>query len=264
MSPKAIRQTLDAATTAARAAGELMRTHRYRTKKINRSIQYDIKLELDVRSQRLITKTLSKLIPGVPVLGEEGFEDVVLDAEARWVVDPIDGTVNYAYGIPHSAVSIAFQERNSKGEFKSTVGVIYDPFMDELWSASQGGKTRMNGKVIQTSSRKRLEESIVSLGFAQSELSLKTAVSQFANLTPRVRKLRIMGSAALALAYVADGRFDAYLETGVRLWDVAAGELIVACAGGKPGCTPMEGDHYYSVHCHNGLLGPELAAVART
>ena len=143
-------------------------------------------------------------------------------------VDPIDGTVNFAYGIPHAAVSIALQVRTADG-FHSEVGVVYDPFMNDLWTAIRGKPARLNGRITQVSTRARLDESIVSLGFAKNQDSLEAAQADFLELTHRVRKLRIMGSAALALTYVACGRFDAYVEAGVRLWDIAAGGLIVEC-----------------------------------
>ena len=256
-----LKRALRAATTAARAAGALMRTHRRRTKKVNEALPHDIKLELDVRSQRLITRTLAAAFPTIPVLGEEGIDARVEAAPARWVVDPIDGTVNYAYGIPHACVSIALQVRLPNGTHRTEVGVVYDPFVDDLWTAVRGAVTRLNGRPIHVSRRRKLEEAIVSLGFAKNDDSLEATVAQFAAFTRKVRKLRIMGSAALAFAYVADGRFDAYLERGVRLWDVAAGALLVECAGGEPGCRELPGDHRVGVTCHNGLLGSSLAQL---
>ena len=246
------------AIEAARAAGVVMRTHRRRPKKINESNQHDIKLELDVRCQKLITRILAKAFPNIPVLGEEGIDAASEGAAARWVVDPIDGTVNFAYGIPHAAVSIALQVRDASG-FSSSVGVVYDPFMDELWSAIRGKPARLNGRIIRVSTRSRVDEAIVSLGFAKSQESLEAVQADFADLTHRVRKLRIMGSAALALTYVADGRFDAYVEAGVRLWDIAAGGLIVECAGGEFWSRQLEGEHRYGLVASNGLLRKKLA-----
>ena len=262
MKPAELRRALAAATEAAEASGALMRTHLRRTKKVNEAVQHDIKLDLDVRSQRLITRLLAARFPEVPVLGEEGIDEASANVPARWVVDPIDGTVNYAYGIPHACVSIALQVRTADGGFRSDVGVVLDPFVGELWTAIRGQHTRLNGRRIRVSSRRKLEESIVSLGFAKSASSIDASLARFAKMTHRVRKLRIMGSAALAFAYVADGRFEAYVESGVRLWDVAAGSLLVECAGGVSGCTPLPGDHVVAVNCHNGLLGESLAAVS--
>lgn len=261
MKPAELRRALVAATAAARAAGALMRTHLRRTKKVNEAVQHDIKLDLDVRCQRLITRTLAKHFPAVPVLGEEGIDEASATVDTRWVVDPIDGTVNFAYGIPHVCVSIALQVRDPRGAFRSDIGVVFDPFVGELWSAIRGSPAKLNGRRIRVSRRARLDEAIISLGFAKNSASLDATVAKFAALTHRVRKLRIMGSAALAFAYVADGRFDAYVEQGVRLWDVAAGTLLVECAGGEPGCTALPGEHVVAVNCHNGLLGAQLLAA---
>ena len=250
-------QALAAAVDAAHQAGALMKKHLRRAKQVNESHQHDIKLELDVRCQKLITRVLAQAFPSIPVLGEEGIDAASEQAVARWVVDPIDGTVNFAYGIPHAAVSIALQVRTADG-FLSEVGVVYDPFMDDLWTAIRGKPARLNGRIAKVSTRARLDESIVSLGFAKSQDSLKAAQADFLELTHRVRKIRIMGSAALALTYVACGRFDAYVEAGVRLWDIAAGGLIVECAGGSFVTQALPGEHRYGLIASNGLIHDQI------
>jgi len=111
--------------------------------------------------------------------------------------------------------------------------VVYDPFSDELWTARRGEPARLNGRVIRVSRRKRLAEAIVAMGFAKEPSTLEKMLPVFNGLIRRVRKIRIMGAAALALVYVASGRMDAYVEYGLRLWDIAAGGLIVECAGGS-------------------------------
>jgi myo-inositol-1(or 4)-monophosphatase len=116
----------------------------------------------------------------------------------------------------------------------------------------------LNRRSIHVSARKTPNEALVSLGFGQGEESLEAVKADFQRLTNRVRKLRIMGSAALALAYVADGRFDAYIETGVRIWDVAAGGLIVECAGGEFWRRSLPGEHRVAVVASNGLLRAAL------
>jgi len=250
-------QALAVAVDAAHQAGALMKKHLRRAKQVNESHQHDIKLELDVRCQKLITRVLAQAFPSIPVLGEEGIDDASEQAVARWVVDPIDGTVNFAYGIPHAAVSIALQVRTADG-FHSEVGVVYDPFMNDLWTAIRGKPARLNGRIAKVSTRARLDESIVSLGFAKSQDSLKAAQADFLELTHRVRKIRIMGSAALALTYVACGRFDAYVEAGVRLWDIAAGGLIVECAGGSFVTQALPGEHRYGLIASNGLIHDQI------
>lgn len=269
-----LQQALAATVTAARSSGELMRRNFHSPKKINEEIQHDIKLELDVRCQRLIERTLLRSFPRTSVLGEEGTVGD-LATEYRWVVDPIDGTVNFAYGIPHACVSIALQQRIASireeapdptgADFRTLLGVVYDPFCDELWTATHQGPARLNGRRIAASSRTRLREAIVAIGFAKYRWSLNATLPVFHALIHRVRKVRIMGSAALALTYVASGRMDAYLEGGIRLWDIAAGGLILERAGGDFRHWPLPGREFsYKLNASNGPLGKALQRLART
>ncbi len=235
-------------------------------KKINSATLHDIKLELDVRSQKLIERKLARQFPKIAVLGEEG-DSGNAEAAERWVVDPIDGTVNFNYGIPHACVSIALQVRNesrhSEGGYETVVGVVYDPFAGELWTAIRGQPAKLNGRVIRVSVNKELREAIVSIGFAKTKNSLEATLPYFNRLVQRVRKVRIMGSAALALTYVATGRFDAYIERGIRLWDIAAGGLIVECAGGEFWRKPIEGRYKYGMIASNGRLRKKLEALKK-
>lgn len=272
MKPSEQRKALAAAVRAARAAGKLMRLNLRKVKVVNTATAYDIKLELDVRCQKLIESILRKALPKIAVLGEEGDSGAV-NEEYRWVVDPIDGTVNFAYGIPHACVSIALQVRSpqSKGQslksgnaagrdpqYVTIVGVILDPFQDELWTAIRGGPARLNGRIIHVSLRRELKEAIVSMGFGKTQENLKRGLPRFAWLVRRVRRLRMMGAAALGLAYVATGRYDAYLERSVSLWDVAAGALMVECAGGRFWTEPIRGRNKLRMLASNGLIHDKL------
>ena len=239
---------LPAMVEAAQAAGKLMRANWRAPKKINSETQHDIKLELDVRCQKKITAILQDAFPKVPVLGEEGNSGDI-EAEYRWVVDPIDGTVNFTYGIPHACVSIALQQRG-----ETQMGVVFDPFCDELWTAVRGKPALLNGRKIAVSQRAKLSEAIVSIGFAKHKFTLERMLPTMSTLIHKVRKIRIMGSATLALTYVASGRLDMYTEYGVRLWDIAAGGLILECAGGEFWNRPVEGVHAYHVIANNGRL----------
>jgi myo-inositol-1(or 4)-monophosphatase len=261
MEKKDYQVALAEAVAAAAAVGTLLRRNLYGVKKANRQSLHDIKLELDVRSQRLIERRLRRRFPEVAVLGEEGNRGTNR-AEARWVIDPIDGTVNYAYGIPHACVSIALQARRDR-DYETVMGVVYDPFVDECWTALRGGPARLNGRVIRVSDRSRWREAIVTFGFAKNRESLERMLPLLLQLVHRVRKIRILGSAALALTYVATGRLDAYLEPGVRLWDIAAGGLILECAGGAFWHEPLAGKHVYRVRAHNGQLGRAIRGLER-
>jgi myo-inositol-1(or 4)-monophosphatase len=223
---------LEAATRAARAAGALVRENFGRSLKVDVEEAHDIKLELDVRAQELITKFLLEEFPNHSILGEEGNVENT-STEFEWVIDPIDGTVNYFYGIPHFCISIALRE---KGEL--IVGVIYDPMRDELWRAERGGKAYLNGRIIEVSRYTDVSQSVVSVGMSKTLAEVEVGLSIFQDLLIRARKCRMMGSAALDLAYVATGRFDAYIERSVNWWDIAAGVLLVQCAGGQLAIAP--------------------------
>jgi myo-inositol-1(or 4)-monophosphatase len=254
------KRALACAVDAARAAGRVLRANLRESKKIHESSAHDIKLELDVQCQHLIEKRLRARYPDVSILGEEGTlgDD---RAAARWVVDPIDGTVNFAHGIPHACVSIALQIQSPQAhvtEFQTVAGVVYDPFMDELWTALRGYAARMNGDLIRVSRHNSLAEAVVSTGFAKTTAHLEAGLPYFNELARRVRKIRIMGAAALGLTYVATGRFDAYVERGIRLWDIAAGGLIVECAGGEFWCEADAEPDAYRMIASNGRLRKTL------
>jgi myo-inositol-1(or 4)-monophosphatase len=255
-----------AAVQAARAVGALLRRCLHSPKHANEVTQHDIKLELDVRSQKLIEKSLYRAFPQIALLGEEG-DAGDANAEYRWVVDPIDGTVNFAYGIPHAAVSIALQQhalRPSASTYEdgydTVVGVVYDPFQNELWTAIRGEKARLDGKVIHVSQRRKLAEAVMSIGFAKSKESVDAALPYFNKIIYRIRKIRMMGSATLGLAYVANGRFDAYIEPGISLWDIAAAGFILECAGGEFWRKAIPGKHKFRMIASNGLLRRQLGA----
>jgi len=245
-------------------------------KRVNSAYAHDIKLELDVRCQKLIEKNLRGAFPQISLLGEEGCSGDA-NSEYRWVVDPIDGTVNYAHGMPHAAVSIALQKRDecrvasdgnnirSRTQFHVTrhapyvtlLGVIYGPFTDELWTATHGGPTRLNGRVVRVSRCARVEDAVIAMGFSKSKLNLEKSLPHVNRLSRRAMKIRIMGSAALELAYVACGRLDAYVERTINLWDIAAGALLVECAGGEFYTRPAPGGKF-RMCADNGRLRPKL------
>lgn len=255
---------LQCAAAAAQRAGELLRRNLRKAKSINLTTQHDLKIELDVRCQRLIERSLRTEFPKIQFLGEEGVAGNP-SSNRRWVVDPIDGTVNFAYGIPHACVSIALQERRREtGEWKTTIGVVLDPFCREIWTAIRGRLALMNGSRIKVSGRTRLRETIVSLGFGKQHHVMRRMLPGLNWLIPRARKVRIMGAAALGLSYVACGRFDAYVESGLQLWDIAAGGLIIECAGGEFWRRKQKGSESYDIIASNGLLRTKLSHLMVT
>ena len=225
---------LDTALAAARAAGELLRTHFGKPLDVNEFAAHDIKLDLDVRAQTLITEILLGAFPDHAIFGEEGIAGNQ-ESEWQWIVDPIDGTVNYFYAIPHFCISIALR----RGD-EIQVGVIYDPMRDEMWAVERGRTATLNGSPIAVSQRTQLSDAVLSVGFSKTKTTIAAGLPLLEKYVQRARKCRLMGSAALDLAYVACGRLDAYIEQSVSLWDVAAGKLLVESAGGHFEMTPRE------------------------
>lgn len=240
---------LDAAIAAARAAGELLRQNFGQPLRVNSSEAHDIKLEIDVRTQDLITKMLLEKFPQHALYGEEG---IVGDqsAEHQWVVDPLDGTVNYFYGIPHFCTSIALRYQS-----EVIVGVIYDPVRDELWAVQKGGIATLNGAPFHVSKRAALSEAVLSVGLSKTVNTIDAGLPVLQDMVHRARKCRLMGSAALDMAYVACGRFDAYIEQGISLWDIAAGWILVESAGGTVDMRPRaDMKDKYSIVASNGVI----------
>lgn len=223
-----MKDLLDTAIHAAKAAGTLIRDNFGSDLHVNEMKKYDIKLELDVRSQALITELILQRHPDHAILGEEG--DTIGSGEIEWIVDPIDGTVNYFFGIPHYCVSIAARRRDSE---EIILGVIYDPSQDELWTVAEGIPPTLNGNPIACSGRAEMSECVVTVGFSKSKESLDAGFERYKRISYNVRKTRMLGSAALAMAYIATGRLDAYVEEQISLWDIAAGKMLVEQAGGK-------------------------------
>ena len=244
---------LDIAEKAAREAGKLLRDNFQRRQQVNAVAAHDVKLQIDVETQALISDLLLKEFPAHALYGEEG---LVGDqsSEHQWIVDPLDGTVNYFYGIPHFCISIALRLHE-----EIVVGVIYDPIRGEIWTGQRGEVSRLNGAPIHVSDRAKLAEAVISIGLAKTGETINTNFPLLQQMIHRVRKCRVLGSAALDMAYVACGRFDAYIETGISLWDIAAGWLLVENAGGTVDLRPREKmKDKYSIVASNGLIDLKL------
>ncbi len=218
---------LTTAVAAALEAGGLLRSHFGKPPAVNELHAHDIKLALDVEAQDLITRKLLAAFPDHALYGEEGIAGNQ-GSEWQWIVDPLDGTVNYFYGIPHYCVSIALRRKDV-----IQLGVVYDPQRDELFQTALGAPSLLNGQLIRVSDRSDLGEAVVSIGFSKNKTTINAGLALLPRYIERVRKCRLMGSAALDLAYVACGRLDAYIEQSVSLWDIAAGQLLLENAGGK-------------------------------
>jgi len=227
---------LNTATKAARAAGDLLMSHYGKAHVVDEALHHDLKLALDKQSQDLITDVLLEEYPDHAVYGEEGLAGNQ-ESDYQWIVDPIDGTVNYFYGIPHFCISIAIRHKD-----EIIAGVIFDPCLKETWTVSKDGEAQLNGKTISASPRTKLEEAVLYVGSGKTEDALAAGLERFRRASIRARKMRMMGSAALAMAYIATGRLDGYVESRISLWDIAAGKLLLEKAGGKVDLTPHATD----------------------
>jgi myo-inositol-1(or 4)-monophosphatase len=256
---------LDFALDTTRQAGGLLRGSFQRQHTVrSKTTAIDLVTEMDVASEQLIVDAIRAQYPDHAVLSEEGLGDLdrVLDGvSSLWLVDPLDGTVNYAHGFPTWGVTLAYVEQG-----QVVVGVTYDPLLDEIYWAERGQGAWLNGQRMWVSSVSRLGESLVATGFAYGRASLEdNNLTEFGAVMPRVQGVRRAGSAILDLAYVAAGRLDAYWEMHLQPWDWAAGSLLVREAGGT--VTDRSGKPWdlgkSEVVASNGLLHGELLTTMR-
>lgn len=215
------------AAEAARAAGEILRSRFGLGQRIRFKGDRDLVTDADQAAETAIVHIIRKGFPGHRILAEEGSVGGD-DPDALWIVDPLDGTTSFAHGYPMFAVSIALEVRGVV-----EVGVVYQPILDELFTAVRGKGARLNAKRIRVSRTDRLGASLLCSGFPYEQDEIEAALPLFANVVRRARGIRRDGTAALDLCYVAMGRFDGFWERTLRPWDVAAGGLILAEAGGR-------------------------------
>jgi myo-inositol-1(or 4)-monophosphatase len=217
-------ETLEIAEAAARAAGTYLLeqfTGRGELVISSKSTPTDLVSDADVAAERLIRSILRERAPEDGIVGEEG-DDVASASGRQWVVDPLDGTVNFLFGYPQWCVSVACE---------GVAGVIYDPLRDELFAGGRDRPTTLNGEVVHGSGRSDLATALVATGFGYDAQQRGEQGAVAAAVLPRCRDLRRAGSAALDLAWASVGRVDAYYEHGVQRWDAAAGILLCAGAG---------------------------------
>jgi myo-inositol-1(or 4)-monophosphatase len=236
--PPPFAELAELARSLAREAGLLL-LERYETGLSvgvhSKSTPTDLVSEADLASERLLRERIRDARPRDGVLGEEG-EHIQGSSGLRWVVDPLDGTVNFLFGIPQWSVSVAVQEVDSDDTAalfgaRTLAGAIFDPARGEMWSATADGEALLDGAPIAGSGRAELSTAMLATGLAYDAAVRAEQAKVLAALIPRVRDIRRLGSAALDLAWTAAGRYDAYFERSVKLWDVAAGVLICERAG---------------------------------
>lgn len=248
-SPALTPQLLAQAEAALRESGELIREHNRRPRIIrHKSSLKDLVTETDGAVEALLRKSLGVLAPGAAFLGEEGSPQAGLGGLV-WVVDPLDGTTNFAHGVPFVATSVALC---LDGE--PLLGLVNLPLLDELFIAAKGQGARLNGQPIRVSAARTLDAALVATGFPYRIEEHKAAILRQLDLAmPATQGVRRAGAAALDLAFVACGRYDGFFEFALNPWDTAAGVLLVEEAGGKVG--RMTGSEAYR------LGGPDILAA---
>jgi myo-inositol-1(or 4)-monophosphatase len=219
-------ELLDVAHDAARAAAaELTARFGRRQQDVRaKSGPTDLVSEADVAAEAAIRRVLSDRRPQDAVLGEEG--GATGNGDLRWVIDPLDGTINFLFGVPVFAVSVACEDAGG-----ALVGVVLDPVRDETFAAARSGPATLNGAAITASSQDDLATSLVATGFGYDADVRAAQAAVLGRVLPRVRDIRRGGAAALDLSWCACHRYDAYYERGVKRWDISAGGLIAQRAG---------------------------------
>ena len=248
----------DTAVKAAREAGQVLIDNLGKVKEIEFKAKNDLVTEIDLLSEHLIVDIIKSDFPDHSVLAEEGgqMEDV---SDYRWLIDPLDGTMNYAHAYSFFSISIALEHN---GEV--ILGVVYNPLRDEMFSAETGKGSYLNGDPIKPSNTDELSNSLLGTGFLHEDESLvEKNLVHFSNFIWNAQGVRRDGSAALDLCYVANGRFDGFWELGLHVWDMAAGAFIVKEAGGLVTninggeFTPYKGE----IVASNGLIHSQMVEL---
>ena len=251
---------LPAAREAAEAAGRLLRRGLDEAKDVGYKGAVDLVTNFDGLAQEIIVDRISSVYPHHAVLAEEGLRPAG-ESEFLWVIDPLDGTTNFAHGLPVFAVSIGLVFRGAP-----VLGVVFDPVRENMFTAAAGGGAYLGGRSIHVSNVDDLDRSLLATGFPYDiRESPVNNLDHFQNFCLRAQAVRRCGSAALDLCYLACGRFDGFWELKLKPWDVAAGTLIVTEAGGR--VTDLDGGAFRidngETVATNSLIHEAMLAVLR-
>ena len=249
-----IEELLKHACEVATATGHLALNAGPRRREVNQSLKHDIKLVMDRECQDLAEEMVSQRYPDHRILGEEG--TIERDSEITWVIDPIDGTMNYFHGFPHWCCSVAVMKDED-----ILAGAVYLPEKDELYAAGKGLPATCNGETIQVSDCPALDSAMVLVGLGKPLADESYNVVPYGYLAKAAQKTRVMGAAAVDLCFVASGKAEAYCDYGIQLWDYAAAELIVKQAGGRFDIIEKHPQRGTRIVASNGRLHDEVKAV---
>ena len=253
---------LNFAVDVARDAGGVL-MQKLGAAKVTNKGDIDLVTEADLASENLIIERIRSYHPQHAILAEESGESALVGgkrSEWKWVIDPLDGTTNYAHGYPCFCVSIAL-EHNGVIE----IGVVYDPVRDEMFAAERGSGATLNDRRIRVSEIEELKDAMLVTGFPYNVRERPNFTRDFANFTMAAQAVRRDGSAAIDLAYVACGRFDGFWEDGLSPWDIAAGMLLIEEARGKVTNFDNEPLNIYTkkVLATNGLVHDDMLRVLK-
>lgn len=222
------KDALTVAERAAREAGRIQKMFRSKDFYVRHKGEIDLVTEVDIACEEAIVKIIRAAFPDHGILAEENEKETGGSAN-RWLIDPLDGTVNYAHGFPIYCASVALE---SGGEI--ITGAVYDPERDEMFTATRGGGAFLNGDAIKVSNVAELTDALLATGFPYTiRTAAKNNLKEFSDFAMRAQALRRPGAAAIDLCYVACGRLDGFWEFHLKPWDMAAGSLIVREAGGR-------------------------------
>jgi myo-inositol-1(or 4)-monophosphatase len=239
-------------------AGKILKENIYKEKKISYKGRINLVTQMDTLSENIIVDAILKKYPSSGILAEEN-HNIEKNSPYLWLIDPLDGTTNYASGIPFFCVSVALEE---EGEIK--FGIIYNPMLEELFTAKKGEGAYLNNKRIYVSKTKILKDSVLATGFPYDIAeSVDNNFDHFCNFSLSSRAIRRLGSAGLDLAYTACGRFDGFWELKLSPWDMAAGYILVKEAGGK--ITDLKGKKFSiykkEIVASNGIIHNQMLKI---
>ena len=248
---------LQTAIEAAQRAGRLIVERYPRKRNVSYKGYRDLVTETDIAAENAILELVRQRFPQHAVLSEETAGGKIGEGYT-WVIDPLDGTSNFTHGVPIFSVSIGVLEHG-----EPILGVVYDPMREHLFLAQRGGGATLNDRPLQVSSVSELQEAVIGLDWVRREEARREVLSNLGRVAPRCHTVRMMGSAALGLSYVATGWLDGYFHLALHPWDAAAAVVLIAEAGGR--CTTFEGQPYpvTSPRCAatNGRIHGQLIAA---
>jgi myo-inositol-1(or 4)-monophosphatase len=255
------RELLNFAIITASKAGNILKRGFFSHKEIAHKSEKELVTTSDIASEKFILSRISEFYPSHNILSEELSPNQVFDVENLWVVDPLDGTNNFAHGFPLFSVSIGYIHRG-----RLVLGVIRDPIREETFSASQHFPATLNSEIISISDIKNLSDALLVTGFPYDVTSdVENNIDHFKSFTPKVQGIRRLGSAALDLVFVASGRLDGFWELKLKPWDMTAGAIIVRKAGGI--VSDFEGNPWRidsdRIVTANPMLFPQMIEVLR-